>query len=137
MPHISEEDEDEDEDDVPDITARRPNVNTSSRISLGIHPNAPIEVTSKSPEQFYSAPSSIAPSTDQKTPASSLASANEVENESETSDEESEEDESSEEDDDEAEDSESDESQDEESEDSEGEDDNISVTSEMATAFYL
>jgi IBR domain, a half RING-finger domain len=99
-----------------------------------MHPNAPVLVKSKSPEQSYSMPSSIAPSISQKTPTSSN-SANEVDNES--SDEESdEEDESSEESDDEEEDSESDESQD-ESDESEGEDDKVSVNSEIARAFYL
>jgi len=99
-----------------------------------MHPNGPVSVKSKSPEQSCSMPSSIAPSISQKTPTSSN-SANEIENES--SDEESdEEDESSEESDDEEEDSESDESQD-ESDESEGEDDKVSVNSEMARAFYL
>jgi hypothetical protein len=116
---------------VPDIRGRRPDFNTSSRMSLGIHPNTPISVNSKSPELFYSAPSSKAPSIGQKTPTSSN-SANEVENES--SDEESDEDESSEESDDEEDDSES--SQD-ESEESDGEDDTVSGNPDMATAFYL
>jgi hypothetical protein len=133
-----DEDEEEDEEDVPDIRGRRPNINTTSRTSLGIHPNGPISVTSKPSGQFYCAPSSIAPSTDQTTPAFSSKSTTETEDE--TSDDESgEEDESSEEEDDEADESDSDGSQDDESDDSdsEDEDDTDSVTSEMAAAFYL
>ncbi|KAE9374597.1 hypothetical protein N431DRAFT_438036 [Stipitochalara longipes BDJ] len=131
-PYVSEADEDEDGE--PDIKTRGLLVDILSRTNLGMHPNAPISV--QTPEQFYSAPSSVAPSLSQKTPTSSN-SANEVENESseeEEKDEEDEEDESSEESDDE--DSESDESQD-ESDENESKGNTASVTAQMASAFYL
>ncbi|PMD28220.1 hypothetical protein NA56DRAFT_5119 [Hyaloscypha hepaticicola] len=136
-------------EDVPEVRGRGPDVNTSSRTGLGIHPNTPISVNSKSPELSYSAPSSKSPSIGQNTPTSSI-SANEVDNES--SEEESEENENSEEseeeDDDDDDQEESEEEEDEEVEDevedsdsgqdesdeSEGEDETNNVHPEITAA---
>lgn len=136
-------------EDVPEVPERGPDVNTSSRTGLGIHPNTPISVNSKSPELSYSAPSSKSPSIGQNTPTSSI-SANEVDNES--SEEESEEnedsEESEEEDDDDDDQEESEEEEDEEVEDevedsdsgqdesdeSEGEDETNNVHPEITAA---
>ncbi len=140
------------DEDVPEVRGRGPDVNTSSRTGLGIHPNTPISVNSKSPELSYSAPSSKSPSIGQNTPTSSI-SANEVDDES--SEEESEEDENSEdseeeeEDDDDDDQEESEEEEDEEevedevgdsdsgqdeSDESEGEDDTNTVDPGIAAA---